>query len=170
MKKYFVLFFLFISLHKCLHAQEIGQKSFDSLLTNKINLYFDNKGKRYFGCGMNLDCMGLPVVFNKIVLNKAKKELKLSGYVNPMSQNNGDTLGTNIFKIFIAKPVRGELTNIRLLADVQDTVIGKSKSTNINLKLLNFTTVFKFGKYDCLYIESDELFRLKEYNIGHLLR
>lgn len=170
MKKYFLAFIFFISCFKYPHAQEISQESFDSLLTNHVSLYFDNKNKRYFGCGMNLDCMGLPVVFTKISIDSLTKQLRLSGYVNPMLQNNGDTLGTNIFKLFIARPAKGRLKYIRLLAEVHNTVIQKSADTDINLKTLNFKTDFKFSKHDCLYIESVELFRLKEYNIGKLLK
>ena len=167
-KQFFVLSVLaFFTVR--IFAQDISDSDFNKLANNKPVVYFDKANKRYFGCGMNLDCMGLQVIFKTAHLDKGNKELRLSGYVNPITTNNGDTNGTNIFRIFIATPVKGKLKNIRVLADVADTVQSISATTTIDLNNLSFKTEFKFLKRDCLYIESGSLFRLKEYCIGSLL-
>jgi len=167
-KRFFILN-VFVLFAASLFAQEISNNDFNKLVNNKSIAYF-KANKKYFGCGMNLDCMGLQVVFRTIYFDKANKRLRMSGFVNPMTQNNGDTTGTNIFKIFIAKPLNGELKNIRILAEVENDIKRKSETTAVNLKELSFTTDFKFSKGDCLYIEGGELFRLKEYCISALLK
>lgn len=169
MTKKWILFLGYILSSFFISAQDISYKTLDSLQNNSTNLYFDNKNKRYYGCGMSIDCIGLPVVFTNIILDKNKKQITLSGYVNPITTNNGDTIGANIFKLFIAKKVDGKLKKIRLLADVLNIVLKKDKCTEVDEKKLSFSTNFKFSENDFLYIESTELFRLKEYNIGFLL-
>lgn len=166
----FLILNVFVLFAIKLPAQEISNKDFNRLISKKSVLYFDNAKKKYFGCGMSLDCMGLEVVFKTVLFDKANKRLRISGYVNPMTQNNGDTIGANIFKIFIATPVKGELRNIRILADIEDTIKSKNEATTVNLKEFSFATDFRFLKGDCLYVESGEMFRLKEYCISSLLK
>ena len=169
MKKRFFISSVFFLFTIKLFAQEISDSDFSKLVSNKSILYFDNANKKYFGCGMNLDCMEIQMFFKTVYFNKGDKKLRISGYVNPTTTNTGDTIGANIFKIFIARPVKGKLKNVRMLAEVEDTVKSKIVTTTINSNEFSFTTDFKFSKGDCLYIESGELFRLKEYCISSLL-
>jgi hypothetical protein len=168
--KFFNYILLFIFLSNNVKAQELNQIKFDSVLNQKTVLYFDNLNKKYFGCGMNIDCMGLPVVFTNIYLTKLNNELTISGYVNPMTTSRGDTIGTNVFKIFVAQPYKGKLKKIRTLIDVNNQIMEKSSNSSVNIRLFKFQSSFRFKKKDCLYIESTGLYRLKEYKIGLLLR
>jgi hypothetical protein len=164
-----ILIFNILLFSATLFAQEITEKDFNRLTGSKSVIYFDDANGKYFGCGLSLDCMGLPVFFYEIRFDKANRRLKISGFVNPNIQGT-DTLGTNIFRIFIAKPVKGKLRNIRSLVEVEDTVKTRSEKTTVNIKQLSFKTDFYFSKGDCLYIESGELFKMKEYNISSLLK
>ncbi|HEX2629591.1 MAG TPA: hypothetical protein VHM26_11275 [Chitinophagaceae bacterium] len=168
-KQLFVVSIL-VFLTSRIFAQNISSNDFNNLIRNYRPLYFDNANKKYFGCGMNLDCMGLEVAFKSVALQRAQKKLELSGYINPVTVGDGDTIGTNIFKIFIARPGKRKLKHIRVLADFENTIKNKSEGTTIDLNKKSFITKFKFSRKDCLYIESTSLFRLKEYDIGSLLR
>lgn len=159
-------FLLFYTVN--LFSQNISEDVFNKLLTNKRVVYFDSKNKKYFGCGLNLDCMGLPVFFKSIVFKKEDKRLRIEAYINPIIDTD-DTTGANIFRIFIAKPGNGKLKSIRILADVEDTIKEASKNTVIDLRKGRLRIDFVFSKSDCLYMESGEMFNLKEYNITSLL-
>jgi hypothetical protein len=171
MRKHFFLFITLAFTVEFLNAQVISEESFSTILNNKPIIYYDKINKKYYGCGMNLDCMGLPMSFTNIVLHKQQRRLKISGYVNPTtSKKNRDTIGTNNFKIFVAKPVKSRLTNIRILAEVFDTIRTVSNRSMVDTAKFSFSVDFAFSKDDCLYIESGELFRLKEYKIGSLVK
>jgi hypothetical protein len=170
MTKHLVFILLIFHVSSILYGQEIEKSEFNKLVNKNAQFYYDKANKRYFGCGLNLECMGLTVSFRSIYFDKPQKKLKISGFVNPLSQSNGDTTGTNIFRIFIARPVNGELKNIRILADVENDIKSKSETTNIDVKELSFETEFRFLNGDRLYFEGGGSFRLKEYNISTLLK
>ena len=166
--KRFIIVSIFLLLVVNIFSQKLSENDFSKLLRNKSDLYFDKANGKYFGCGMNLDCMGLPILFKSVELDRMARKLVLTGFVNPITQDS-DTIGTNIFRIFIAKPVKGKLKRIRILAEVVDTIKAVAPNTTVDIKALSFKTSFQFSKHDCLYIESNEMFRLKEYDIGSLL-
>jgi len=161
-----VFCFLYIGLNVC--SQNISQKTFESLLTADNKVYFDKNTNRFFGCGINLTCFELPVLFKSIVIDRKNKNLTISGIVNP-DFKEGDTIGTNDFNIFLARPRKKNLRNIRVLIKVDGDVKFTDSNSSIDDKKYNFSISFRYTKNDFLYIESGQLYKLKEYQIGKLL-
>ena len=151
-----------------LFAQIISSEQFDQLLITKRNVYRDSSGKTILGCGTKIECLSLPITFTFIKLEKQRQTLELSAYINP-ALDGLDTVGSNYYKIFIAKPVRGKLTAVRVIADVQNDMVQTNTNTFVYLKQGRCTTEFTIEKGDRLYFESPGIFYLMEYDVSQLL-
>jgi len=150
------------------HSQELNTEEFKKLQTSKHSLYWDNNSNSYFGCGLNLDCIPLPVIFKKVTFNGKQKELQIEGYVNPRI-NESDTIGLNIYNIFTASPKNRGLKKIHTLLRVGIGLKNIDNNCSVNLSTGYFRLKFSFSKKTRLYIESGELYNMNEYNIGSLL-
>jgi hypothetical protein len=170
MKKYgsFLIYFIYLNLR--VYSQEISEEQFGTLLSQTTPGYFDNKNKRHFGCGLNLDCSSFQIFFTEIVLNKQQRRLFISGYVDPLTRANGDTIGTNVFKVFLAKPKKLALKKITTLLDVQDSLLYSDQLAKLNAKKMSFKITVPMGKKRRLYFETTSLRRFKEYQIDKLLK
>lgn len=150
-------------------SQELNIDEFKKLQTSKHSLYWDNNSNSYFGCGLNLDCIPLPVIFKKVTFNPKQKELQIEGYVNPRINDNNDTIGLNIYNIFTAVPKNQKLKKIHTLLRVGIGLKDMDDSCSVNLKTGYFFLKFSFSEKTRLYIESGELYNMNEYDIGSLL-
>lgn len=150
------------------HSQELTAEEFKKLQTSKHSLYWDNNSSSYYGCGLNLDCIPLEVIFKKVTLNRKQKELQIEGYVNPLIKES-DTVGLNIYNIFIAVPQNRKLKKIYTLLRVSSDLKSLDNSCSVNLSTGHFSLRFSFSKKTRLYIESGELYNMNEYDIGALL-
>jgi hypothetical protein len=156
------VFFLIITILMTprLMSQEITELEFKKLQNPERVIYYNDNENQYHGCGLNLDCIPLPVMFKSIFFDKKRKQLTIDGFIKPYV-GKVDTVGTKQYEIFIARPRKKKLKDVHVLMD---------RSNISNPETGYFKVQFSFSKKDRLYIESGRVDNLNEYNIGLLLR
>ena len=140
-------------------SQEITESEFKKLQNSERVIYYNDNENQYYGCGLNLDCIPLPVMFKSIFLDKKRKQLTIDGFIKPYI-DKVDTVGTKQYEIFIARPRKNKLKDVHILMD---------RHSITNSATGYFKVQFSFSKQDRLYIESGQVDNLNEYNIGSLL-
>jgi hypothetical protein len=51
-----------------LRSQEITESEFKKLQNSERVIYYNDDENQYYGCGLNLDCIPLPVMFKSFFL------------------------------------------------------------------------------------------------------
>lgn len=168
MQKILFLFILIWAKHAMAQSIHISESDFAKFENLKNILYYDSKNDKYFGCGLNLDCLPLQTLFSKIVIEKHTKNIIVEGYVNPHISGK-DTIGFNTYNIFLAKPSNGKLKHIFNILTINGSVKYQSTDAEVDLKTGKFKIRFKIFKKSCLYISGEGLYELKEYKVSELL-
>jgi len=149
-------------------AQKIDTAYFNSLGNKHLGPYQLPNGKDFNE--RPLENEDFQVVFYSIELKKPQRILKIKGYVftNTFS-NDKDSSGAAAVQCFLARPVDGVLTHIKL---VGETILKNNPSSHaypFGERTGDFSITFKFTKGDRLFIDGSFYFPI-EYNIGKLLQ
>jgi len=161
MRKAFIFILLIIQ------QLAIGQAAtlLESTVVDYRPVYFDRESNRYYGCGISIHCQGLPLIIQSFSYSKDDKLFNLKGYISPIT-DKFDTIGTNVYRIFLAVPTEGTLVHIRPLVVVNDTIQTLSKSCQANLKTGYFDISFTVLGKERLYIEGTSRERLMEFDLA----
>ena len=126
--------------------------------------YKDKKGN-YLGCGYTYECRGMSIVFYQVVLNRDLNRIKIKGRVfDPRISD--DTIGIYAVNIFLAKPLKSRLSQIR---PISSTYIEQDDYSKRSFPHRNgdFEIEVSFHHKDRLYF-THGLYWPIEYHLGKL--
>ncbi len=168
MKRILFLFILIWAKIGMAQSINISESDFNKFENPNRVLYYDSRNNKYFGCGLNLDCLPLQTLFSRIVIDKRTKKIIVEGYINPQLSGK-DTIGFKMYNIFLAKPSKGKLKHIFNILNVDGSVKYRSADAEMDLKSGKFIINFTIPKKSCLYINCEGLYELKEYKVNELV-
>jgi hypothetical protein len=163
------IFFVFFALH--VHSQIKRTNPFLLLESRRANQFVDEKGKGV-GCNGMLDCMSFDLAFYSANYDPKKREFSIKGtaYIG-RTERDSITLGS--VYLFLAKPVRNSLANLR-----DDTLTNK-REIGVTIRDKNKAAVFpnRRGDFNLKFIAepNDKLYffhpgyGLVEYNIDKVV-
>ncbi|MEP6628106.1 MAG: hypothetical protein ABJA32_08995 [Ginsengibacter sp.] len=160
-----VILLLVIFSHK-VHAQSIDSAKFDQLM-NKEYLPYKNRENKFLGCGYTYECNEMQVVFYEITLLRKQKKLIIKGRaIDPIPKK--DSFGVQGVNIFLATPIKNELTKINSATNTYVRYKSDSHKNQYPYRDGDFYIETVFSLKERLYFNS-AVFRPIEYNIGQLL-
>jgi hypothetical protein len=152
-----LLLFLLLS-NQCVNAQLISIENPDIQQSANYNLQYKKSNGRYYGAGLSIDGSNIIVVFKNATLNKQNNHYVLSGATFHTVADDEARIGG--VKIFIARPKKNRLKNIR--------VVGYSTIDTKERKEGDFEVSFELSKEDRIFFEAGGSFFLLEYDIAQV--
>jgi molecular chaperone DnaK (HSP70) len=150
-----ILLFLLLS-NQYVNAQLISIGNQDIQQSANYNLRYKKSNGSYYGASLSIDGSNIIVIFKNATLNKQNNHYVLSGTTFHTVADDEARIGG--VKIFIARPKKNRLKNIR--------VVGYSTIDSEERKEGDFEVSFELDKDNRIFFEAGGSFFLLEFDIA----